>query len=251
MSQGTEPGALTMDGLPEPIIKYILALEDEVLKAQGNDPVNEDDDDLDGADLGDDEYDDEDDDGTDLGDDELSLDDLTEDELAELVAELESEGFEDEAALTKLAKFAPAIAGPIVKMQERLAKAEAQAAQDRLARRVVEFRKRAGEMDELPIPTSDLAEILLKAEDALGPRDYQVLEGLLRKTAAELRESGLFHEMGVAGAETAGSKIDELAKRAMQMAGSDVSAEKALLKMLETDPTAYDEQERAKMGGRR
>jgi hypothetical protein len=253
MPQGSESDtALSMEGLPEDVVKYILALEDEVLKAAEDDEEYDDaegeyDDDTDA------EYEEYEDD--DEGDDDLTLEDLTEDELAEVLDELEAEGFVEEAALTKLAKVAPpAVVATIAKMQDRLAEAERQSAQDRLARRVTEFRKRAQDMPQLPIPASDLADILLKAEEALPGPDYQVLEGLLRKTNNQLGESRLFDEIGSAGADSSNSQLDELAKRAMQVAehSGAVSAEQALLKMLETDPTSYDLEERARtMGGRR
>jgi len=97
---------------------------------------------------------------------------------------------------------------------------------EKTARRKVEALKKAESLRMLPGATSDLAELLIKAEDALG-EDYGKLETLLKTADRQLFASNLFTEMGTARTPEQITLEDKVSKAA----GGETSYEQALLNL--------------------
>lgn len=120
--------------------------------------------------------------------------------------------------------------------RERLAKAEKLATDERDARLSAEYLEVAKSLDGLPTKPEELATILRKAADTLDPKDNQELLRVLKAVDAQVKESGLFKEVGGGGGGSGSTAWDKLVEKATALqtaavaAGNEMTRDQAIAK---------------------
>ena len=104
--------------------------------------------------------------------------------------------------------------------------------------------RKAEELRMMPVPSTDLAELLMKAEDGMEKKDFEKLEALLKATDAQLFVSGVYGEIGTSRSPEQVT-IEDKVKKAAQ---GDISYEEALQGLPEAEKLqlvrSWDEQSR-------
>lgn len=212
------------DDLPEEVVKYIEALEDEVDdlnetiekarkgKKKKVQVANVDDEDIDIEDDG------EDDD----------------------VSKSHDDFYDDEEFDAVLSKADPAVRGLIAKMQSDLTEAEniAKAERDERLRR--DYIAKA---EQLPMISTDKDQLgeLLKALNDKAPEEAAIVEKLFGAANKQISESNLFGEIGKSGAHTTLGSSVEAAASEIRKANPGMTQEQAIAAAYESNPSLYEE----------
>lgn len=209
---------ITKDDLPDEVVTYIEALEDEVdsLRAEKKEPTKK----SDPSDV-DEEEDDEDEDD------------------------------EDEAETSKgdpLAKADPAVkaliekqAKAISKAEKRAEAAEAVAKAERKERLRKEFVEKAKTLPMISDTPDDFGALLEEASEKLSEDDYKKFEGLLKAANEQITKSNLFDEIGNGGLGSVNASVEAKANE-LRKADPTLSEAQAIARAYEMNPALYDEE---------
>lgn len=217
-SQVTTSDTIRKDDLPDEVVAYIEALEEEVTENESVIKTYE------ALVLKDDDFDD---DGEDEDEDE--------------------DDYEDDGEIDAIVKSNPALADYIAKMErtnaeyeERIAKAERTAEAERSERLRRDYVAKAAGLPAINATADELG-LLLKELNDLSPKHAEKVEKLLAAANEQIAKSDLFREVGRAGTGVTVSASVEGAAKAIQKAYPNMTYEQAIAKAYDDNPALYEE----------
>lgn len=220
MPKKSDTDVITKDDLPDEVVAYIDALEDEV------DRLSKDDGDEDG-------------DAGAADDDAVTPEDVEDGDGEDADADADVEKV--------LAKADPEVRKIIEKQQADLKKAQTAADEankvakaERDERRRRDFVAKAQTMPMISEKPDDLGALLQKVSD-LDPKVGEKIEKILATANEQIAKGNLFGEIGKAGTQvTVSASLDAATKEIMQK-NADMSYEQAQVQALSENPSLYDE----------
>jgi hypothetical protein len=205
--------------LPPEVVQYIQQLEQAVADANGDDEPDDSN---------------QEDDVNPFG---KSAEDLSQDEvdfLSELAKNLDDEDTRE--AVNKALEM-------VEQANHRAEQAEGIAKAERDYRLNQEYVSKAQSYVNLPLDSQEFGPVLKRLHDVMEQADVEVIEKALSAANETLATSGIFTEIGKAGSPgfSMVSKVDVEAQSLMSKSEEPLTKEQAIVKVLEANPSLYEE----------
>ena len=162
-------------------------------------------------------------------------------DLSTLQKSLE-EGTGDEGSIDALLKSAdPSVVNLVNSLRAEVSKAQETANTEREARVEREFIEKAAGFKDLPVDSGEFGRLLKSINEEVSEETFNATMAFVEKINAALEAANIFGELGSGlVTETGSTKLDEVTKSYMAE-HPDVSAEEAMVAVLDENPALYDD----------